>query len=238
MKLRSAEYTIPRSLPACNVDVALLRELERYLLDEVPRIIQCDPGTLAAALEITFEENAGKLSIGTMEDHQGTFLSEELSQVEVSLAEHGTGIAARIVFSNGKLGGRLEITCKGSQARQNASEISDGLFRIIKGRRNLRFFSVRAHPLPELLRFLPLFPGLVFAAVAIAELSNPANPVKAVRFASFSILLFCFTFLYVIIPPFRFDHPTAKNRELIVKWILGTIGTAVIALGVEWIVNS
>lgn len=123
-------YNYDKNLPSIFVDRRLLVELERYLLQ---RGTQFDARKKQIPdYSVTIIDSSGTLSLQSIESYPREIFDNAIEAITLSYGRTLDGIKIYLRFGKSKDNSKIEISYKGSNARETVESIRTGVFQILK----------------------------------------------------------------------------------------------------------
>ena len=210
----ATKFSIERSMPSCEVDLALLKEIQSYVLRNVSSFTGIPQEKVASEWELTISDGVGKETIKSIEDYSSAHLPNTTESIKANLRvydeEH---IRANITISLSTTArySRADIQFTSENAKEKCEGVSSGLFQVASKRRNYHWLF---HGISiEVVKFIT-FLVLPFLTIILW----PKNKMLGWTFA-------CATAMGILIllgisshPYCAFDTPRYRQRKKLWTW--------------------
>jgi hypothetical protein len=154
MTTQKTRYKLTKKLPTIDVDIVLLKDIETYLLSNLPKLFDIDESKIREKYYTEIKEANGEHSLGLIEQYDGNLFPDTTTRITVGLRIHNydtnIDINISITFDRDELFSNIKIYLFDLNPKEKANGILAKLDSLINERKNLNFFF---HP-PMLLNII------------------------------------------------------------------------------------
>ena len=231
-------YYIERQIPSCNIDKVLLKYIEEYLIETLPRFLGLnseintnESKNYKHSVKITFIDKYGQETFSSIDSYKYPSLSNELESVLITyrLSDLNTALEAdvRIKFSKIRAGSEIKISVNATNAREKADGVYQGLNHIFLQNRNSNYL---LHPTSTVSTIF----GSIFSLILTIPffISAPSKLVlyRWIGLLSTYIAFLCiYYWLFRIFKPYvAFDTKAQKEKDKWFNWFILGVATFVL----------
>jgi hypothetical protein len=206
-----SSYELEKRITSCFVDVTLLQEIEKYILNQGESQRKDDSRVKYNA---TIYDKFGEEQINLFENFPRSTLPNEAKRIRLDLHDYETDFRISVSFSREHFFSRITINVVGNSAREKAIGILNSIESRLAEHKNLNFIF---HSWVPYSMFAPV--GMSIGWIIPILVGKKIDVFSLV--GSFLLIIIAIYFSLKIVNPYSvFD--TNRNRQIrsFVKWIL------------------
>jgi len=216
---KNKKYTSTKKLPSLDIDKKLLKNIEDYIFNEIPQLIDISESDLRKNYLTRITDAVGELSFGSIETYNNDLFPETTDKILVRVwcnnREKNSEISLQINFSKDGYGSRIELEVTATNPKEISAGITLKLEEIINQKRNLNYWF---HP-P--IYFYPIFlPILVLIQLPQFYGVRIDYKIKNYEFLLDFVVICYFTIFSKWKPKMAFDTLVQKRNNQIANFIL------------------
>ena len=222
-----SSYEIEQKIFSCFVSLSLLKELEKYLIEQGDQLYS---GKNSPNYSVTIYDKYGKEHIESFDNYHRITLPNQARRVELSVGGHyQSSFLIEVSFSKEPTFSFIRVEMSGSSAKERASGILEAIKTHIKEHKNLNFLFYGTHVF--IISMIPT----VAIGVFIGGIQKNIGADTVV--SGFLIIVgIIFLSLRLVNPYCVLDTKRNKSIASAVKWILnGLAGVFLFGLLAEYI---
>ena len=154
MMTQKTRYKLTKKLPSIDVDIALLKDIETYLLSNLPKLFDIDKIKVREKYYTEIIEANGEHSLGLIEQYDGNLFPDATTRITVGLRiynyETNLDINISLTFDRDELFSAIKIDLFDLNPKEKANGILTKLESLINEKKNLNYLF---HP-PMLLNII------------------------------------------------------------------------------------
>lgn len=143
MTTQKTRYKLTKKLPTIDVDIALLKDVETYLITNLPKLFDIDEKEIREKYYTQIKEASGEHSLGLIEQYDGNLFPDSTTRITVGLRIHdyktNLDISISVTFDKDELFSEINIDLFDLNPKEKANGILTKLDSLINERKNLNF---------------------------------------------------------------------------------------------------
>lgn len=235
MKTQNTRYKLKKKLPTIDVDIALLKDIETYLLLNLPKLFEIDESKIREKYYTEIKEANGEHSLGLIEQFDGNLFPDTTTRVSVGFRTFNLDtdlhINICITFDIDELFSCISIDLFDSNPKEKANGILAKLDSLINERRNLNFIF---HP--------PMLMNIILGTIGYLIPAASSFIFKYSTKLGFTTILFglsiaAYFWLFKKWKPYvAFDSNRQKRNNSVANYLLlGVLGFMLFSTGLLFI---
>jgi len=125
-------FVFEQNLSSYEITLNALKDIEKYLLEDLPKILKIKRSDIADKISISIQESVGEESINKMSDYRLHKFPDDTKRISIELYTHSPKlIRISITFSLEKDSTNIRITLDGEKAREFSLAINQGMIRVL-----------------------------------------------------------------------------------------------------------
>lgn len=149
-----SNFELESPLPSCTVTKDMIIQLENYLTEEIPNILNIPRETILNSYEISINDKIGMEKFKSINEFPFSKFDNNTSEIELSMSN--LNFYLRIRFAKDRMFSKYKIDLNHDNARESTISISKGIDRIINAQKNNNYLF---HPSSVLNLILLLLSG-------------------------------------------------------------------------------
>ncbi|MBS1666468.1 MAG: hypothetical protein JST58_03745 [Bacteroidetes bacterium] len=166
MATQLTRYSLTKKIPTVDVDVPLLKNIESYILSNIPQMFEIDELELSSKYYTRIKDTNGELSLGLIEQYDNTMFPDSTTRITVGVRttnyKSKVDIDISVTFDKDALFSVIQIDLFDLNPKEKAVGILTKLENIINEAKNLNFLF---HP-PLLINILLVVIGYSIPTLA------------------------------------------------------------------------
>lgn len=181
-----SNFVLEAPLPSCTVTKDMIIQLENYLTEEIPNILNIPRETILNSYNISINDKIGVEKFNSINEFPFSKFDNNTSEIGLSMSH--LNFYLRIRFAKDKSSSYTKIELNHDNARESTISISKGIERIINAQKNSNYF----FNLSEILDLI------LFNVTTLGLLLFLINLFKPVKSAQLSVFLYSPIFLIIL----------------------------------------
>ena len=123
------EFNIRKELPSIKVDIDLIKQLEKYILSDVPEILGIDPDQVYKNYSLEIIDSLGSGQFNRISEFPLSILQDGTDKIKFGFKLFDKAYySVNISFSKSNNSSKLDISLKTNNPREKAQGIYNGIF--------------------------------------------------------------------------------------------------------------
>ena len=210
----NTKYSVREPLPTMNIDVTLLKSIENYLFNSIPKLIGISGTKKHEYYKISIVDAHNELTLATIDSYEHELLPPKTNEVRVVFNIHNvekdTSVNIEIRFTKDQFSSKVRLELTSLNSKELATGILAKVREILDQKRNHNWLFQPS---------LKLYPVMLILIVGIGYLSRYTYKNNA-KWSTIdmlvNILMITYLFLFSRLKPYMaFDTRVQRNND---KW--------------------
>lgn len=135
-------FELEKKLPSCHVDRKLIERLQRFCIQELPKIIHADPEAIKDNYTISIVDSAGTEELLGIDAYGVDCFTDTVSRVALSVNYMSSSelyFRLSVTFDKDRIFSKFNIHCKSDKPRELAHSVAEGLNHRISPSKTLNY---------------------------------------------------------------------------------------------------
>jgi hypothetical protein len=214
-----ALFSLEQKIPSCNVSKDFIKQIEEYLLKEVPELVQLPPDSFKDKYYVSLGDKYGTETLTSISEYRPATFADSIEYLTLSTGA-ATPLEVKIRFTTEPRRSRIEISYQAPQAREVVMGVYEGLRKLLEPHRNMHFFF---HPNMIIQPFLVI---LLFASTVF-----PVGFWKeswSTLCAGVALLIVTYSVAHWFKPYVAFETRVNRIKAKWADWFVGGLATFIV----------